>query len=104
MAGLQAVRRVEVKTPFGKPSDKLVRGRIGSVEWFFYRATASATAGLPTEINFRANIFAMKKLGVERIISDSAVGSLRAEIAPWSLGHPRSVHRSHYPAAQHVFW
>jgi 5'-methylthioadenosine phosphorylase len=88
MAGLEAVRRVEVKTPFGMPSDKLVRGRIGAVEMVFLPRHGIGHRWLPTEVNFRANIFAMKKLGVERIISVSAVGSLRAEIAPGHLVIP----------------
>ena len=88
MAGLEAVRRVAVETPFGKPSDKLVRGRIGALELVFLPRHGIGHRWLPTEINFRANIFAMKKLGVERIISVSAVGSLRAEIAPGHLVIP----------------
>lgn len=88
MAGLQGVRRVEVKTPFGKPSDKLVRGRIGAVEFVFLPRHGIGHRWLPTEVNFRANIFAMKKLAVERIISVSAVGSLRAAIAPGHLVIP----------------
>jgi 5'-methylthioadenosine phosphorylase len=88
MAGLEAVRRVSVETPFGKPSDKLVRGRIGALELVFLPRHGIGHRWLPTEINFRANIFAMKKLGVERIISVSAVGSLRAEIAPGHLVIP----------------
>ena len=85
MAGLEGVRRVEIKTPFGKPSDKLVRGRIGAVELVFLPRHGVGHRWLPTEVNFRANIFAMKKLGVERIISVSAVGSLSADIAPGHL-------------------
>ena len=88
MAGLEAVRRVSVETPFGKPSDKLVRGRIGALELVFLPRHGIGHRWLPTEINFRANIFAMKKLGVERIISVSAVGSQRAEIAPGHLVIP----------------
>jgi 5'-methylthioadenosine phosphorylase len=85
MDGLEGVREVEVKTPFGKPSDKLVRGRLGKVEMVFLPRHGRGHRWLPTEINFRANIFALKKLGVERIISVSAVGSLRKEIAPGHL-------------------
>jgi 5'-methylthioadenosine phosphorylase len=88
MSGLEAVRRVEVKTPFGKPSDKLVRGRLGSVELIFLPRHGIGHRWLPTEVNYRANIYAMKKLGVERLISVSAVGSLRAEIAPGHLVVP----------------
>ncbi|HEY3166626.1 MAG TPA: S-methyl-5'-thioadenosine phosphorylase, partial [Candidatus Binatia bacterium] len=77
MPGLEGVRAVEVKTPFGKPSDKLIRGRLGKIELVFLPRHGQGHRWLPTEVNFRANTFAMKKLGVERIISVSAVGSLR---------------------------
>jgi 5'-methylthioadenosine phosphorylase len=82
MDGLEGVREIEVKTPFGKPSDRLVRGRLGKIEMVFLPRHGRGHRWLPTEVNFRANIFALKKLGVERIISVSAVGSLREEIAP----------------------
>jgi 5'-methylthioadenosine phosphorylase len=82
MSGLERVREVEIKTPFGKPSDKLIRGRLGKSEVVFLPRHGTGHRWLPTEVNFRANTFAMKKLGVERIISVSAVGSLREEIAP----------------------
>jgi 5'-methylthioadenosine phosphorylase len=82
MPGLEGVRAVEVKTPFGKPSDKLIRGRLGEIELVFLPRHGQGHRWLPTEVNFRANTFAMKKLGVERLISVSAVGSLRQEIAP----------------------
>jgi 5'-methylthioadenosine phosphorylase len=82
MDGLKRVREVEVKTPFGKPSDRLVRGFLEDTELVFLPRHGRGHRWLPTELNFRANIFAMKKLGVERIISVSAVGSLREEIAP----------------------
>ena len=88
MPGLAAVRRIEVKTPFGKPSDKLVRGRLGATELVFLPRHGIGHRWLPTEVNFRANIFAMKVLGVERLISVSAVGSLREEIAPGHLVIP----------------
>ncbi len=82
MPGIERVREVEIKTPFGKPSDKLIRGRLGESEVVFLPRHGTGHRWLPTEVNFRANTFAMKKLGVERIISVSAVGSLREEIAP----------------------
>jgi 5'-methylthioadenosine phosphorylase len=80
--GLERMREVEVQTPFGKPSGELVRGRLGDVEMVFLPRHGLGHRWLPTEVNFRANTFAMKKMGVERIISVSAVGSLREEIAP----------------------
>jgi 5'-methylthioadenosine phosphorylase len=88
MPGLAAVREVEVKTPFGKTSDPLIRGRLGDVDLIFLPRHGKGHRWLPTEINFRANVFALKKLGVERIISVSAVGSLREEIAPGHLVVP----------------
>jgi len=82
MEGLERVREVEIKTPFGKPSGKLVRGRLADAEIVFLPRHGPGHRWLPSEVNFRANTFAMKKIGVERIISVSAVGSLREEIAP----------------------
>lgn len=82
MQGLKKVREAEVKTPFGKPSDKLMIGALDGTEMVFLPRHGRGHRWLPTEVNFRANIFALKKLGVERIISVSAVGSLREEIAP----------------------
>lgn len=88
MPGLGRIREVSVSTPFGKPSDKLIRGRLGDTELVFLPRHGKGHRWLPTEVNFRANIFALKKLGVERIISVSAVGSLRQEIAPGHLVVP----------------
>jgi 5'-methylthioadenosine phosphorylase len=88
MEGLKGVREVAVTTPFGKPSDKLVRGKLGNSDLVFLPRHGKGHRWLPTEVNFRANIFAMKKLGVERIISVSAVGSLRQEVAPGHLVVP----------------
>ena len=80
--GLKNIREVKVKTPFGAPSDTFIQGKLGGAEMIFLPRHGRGHRWLPTEVNFRANIFGMKKLGVERIISVSAVGSLRKEIAP----------------------
>jgi 5'-methylthioadenosine phosphorylase len=80
--GLQRVRKLNVSTPFGKPSDEFIKGSVGDTELVFLPRHGKGHRWLPTEINFRANIFGMKKLGVERIISVSAVGSLQEKIAP----------------------
>ena len=80
--GLQRVRKLNVSTPFGKPSDEFIKGSLGDTELVFLPRHGKGHRWLPTEINFRANIFGMKKLGVERIISVSAVGSLQEKIAP----------------------
>ncbi|HEX9443851.1 MAG TPA: S-methyl-5'-thioadenosine phosphorylase [Candidatus Binatia bacterium] len=82
MAGLEKVREVRVATPFGRPSDAYIRGRLDGNEVVFLPRHGRGHTALPGEVNFRANIFGMKKLGVERIIAVSAVGSLREEIAP----------------------
>ena len=88
MGGLERVREVEVKTPFGKPSEKFIKGMVGETELVFLSRHGKGHRWLPTEINFRANVFALKKLGVERIISISAVGSLRQEIEPGHIVIP----------------
>jgi 5'-methylthioadenosine phosphorylase len=88
MEGLKKIREIEIKTPFGRPSDQFVRGIFGGTEFVFLPRHGKGHRWLPTEINFRANIFAMKKLGVDRIISVSAVGSLREEIAPGDIVIP----------------
>jgi 5'-methylthioadenosine phosphorylase len=88
MEGLKKIREVEIKTPFGRPSEKFVRGILEGTEFVFLPRHGKGHRWLPTEVNFRANIFAMKKLGVDRIISVSAVGSLREEIAPGDIVIP----------------
>jgi 5'-methylthioadenosine phosphorylase len=88
IGGLRQVRELKVKTPFGSPSDRFIKGRLGGVELIFLPRHGVGHRWLPTELNFRANIFGMKKLGVERIISVSAVGSLREEIAPGDVVVP----------------
>ncbi len=80
--GLADVRELEIETPFGPPSDALVVGRLGGVEVAFLARHGRGHRLLPSEINYRANIWAMKSLGVEFLLSASAVGSLREEIAP----------------------
>ena len=80
--GLEKVHEVEVDTPFGKPSDVYVRGTLDGTDLVFLPRHGRGHLLLPTELNFRANIFGMKRLGVREIISVSAVGSLAEEIEP----------------------
>jgi len=80
LAGLSDAREVRVETPFGEPSDAFLVGRIGDREVAFLARHGRGHDLLPGEVNYRANIFALKLLGVERILSASAVGSLREEI------------------------
>jgi 5'-methylthioadenosine phosphorylase len=82
MQGLTGAREIRVKTPFGDPSDAIVVGALEGKQVAFLARHARGHRILPTEINYRANIYAMKLLGVERIISVSAVGSLREELRP----------------------
>src|SRR6266403_1366044 len=82
MAGLKDTREIGVKTPFGEPSDAIVLGTLEGKRVAFLARHGRGHRILPSEINFRANICAMKQLGVERIISVSAVGSLQEDLRP----------------------
>jgi 5'-methylthioadenosine phosphorylase len=82
MPGLTAVREERVETPFGDPSDAFVLGELEGRKVAFLARHGRGHRLLPSELNFRANIYAMKKLGVERIVSVSAVGSLKEEHKP----------------------
>ena len=82
MPGLINPHQIEVDTPFGAPSDAFVAGELEGRQVVFLARHGRGHRLMPTELNFRANIFAMKKLGVERIISVSAVGSLKLEHKP----------------------
>ncbi len=83
--GLSNVKEVEVDTPFGAPSDPYTVGQLGEATLVFLARHGRGHRVLPHEINYRANIFGMKKLGVEWLISVSAVGSMREEIRPGDL-------------------
>jgi len=82
MQGLTNAREVRIKTPFGNPSDAIVVGTLEGKRVAFLARHARGHRILPGEINYRANIYAMKLLGVERIISVSAVGSLKEDLRP----------------------
>jgi len=82
MHGLTDVHSIKVETPWGNPSDELVVGKLGGTEMFFLPRHGRGHKIMPSEINYRANIYALKKLGVQWIISVSAVGSMKEEIAP----------------------
>jgi 5'-methylthioadenosine phosphorylase len=82
IGGLTDTREVRVKTPFGDPSDAIVVGTLEGQRVAFLARHGRGHVISPSEINFRANVCAMKMLGVERIISVSAVGSLREDLPP----------------------
>ena len=99
MPGLTEVREERVPTPFGEPSDVFVLGELEGRKVAFLARHGRGHRLLPSELNFRANIYAMKKLGVERILSVSAVGSLKEEHKPTDFVIPdqfidRTFHRA----------
>lgn len=82
MKGLEAIEKVVVDTPFGSPSDSIIIGKLEGVKLAFLPRHGVGHVIPPSEINFRANIFAMKKIGVDRIISVSAVGGMKENMPP----------------------
>ncbi|MBW4510256.1 MAG: S-methyl-5'-thioadenosine phosphorylase [Scytonematopsis contorta HA4267-MV1] len=88
MESLKDIQEVVVETPFGSPSDAIITGTLdGTRVAFLARHNRNHTL-LPTELPFRANIYAMKSLGVEYLISASAVGSLKEEVKPLDMVVP----------------
>ncbi|MGE4491201.1 MAG: S-methyl-5'-thioadenosine phosphorylase [Syntrophotalea sp.] len=88
MEGLSDLREVAVSTPFGKPSDVFVVGELQDVQLVFLPRHGRGHRLMPSEVPYRANIHGMKQLGVERIISVSAVGSMQEHIAPGHIVVP----------------
>jgi 5'-methylthioadenosine phosphorylase len=88
MEGMTDIRSVTVETPFGDPSNDYVTGILDGVRMVFLPRHGRGHRLLPSEVNYRANIWGMKKLGVERIISVSAVGSMKEEIVPGHIVIP----------------
>ncbi len=82
MEGLKVVEEVRLETPFGAPSDAFIIGDMDGRRLVFLPRHGRGHRVSPSELNFRANIWGMKKLGVDAIIAVSAVGSLREEIVP----------------------
>lgn len=85
MPGLTDVDEVRVSTPWGDPSDAVIRGRLGDTAMLFLPRHGRGHRVSPTAINYRANLWALKKLGATQALSISAVGSLREEIVPGHL-------------------
>jgi len=88
MDALKDTNSITMDTPFGAPSDDLILGHLEGVPVAFLSRHGQHHTILPSEINYRANIFALKKLGVERILSVSAVGSMKEEVAPGHIAVP----------------
>jgi 5'-methylthioadenosine phosphorylase len=80
--GIEVVREHAILTPFGKPSSEIIEAKLNGVSFFFLPRHGKHHSYTPSDVNYRANIFALKELGVEYIISVSAVGSLKEEYPP----------------------
>ena len=91
MDGLAEVREVRVETPFGDPSDAITVGKLGDVSLAFLPRHGRGHRLNPTEVPSRANIWALKRLGVQWVLSVSAVGSLREDYAPLHLVLPDQI-------------
>jgi 5'-methylthioadenosine phosphorylase len=88
MEGLSGIREARVRTPFGEPSDPLIVGTLDGVRVAFLSRHGRGHRISPTDINYRANIYALKMLGVTRVISVSAVGSMKETIKPGHIVLP----------------
>ncbi|MCC6955441.1 MAG: MTAP family purine nucleoside phosphorylase, partial [Anaerolineales bacterium] len=91
MPGLQEQREIDLDTPFGRPSAPIVLGLLAGQRVAFLARHGMGHHIMPTEVNYRANIFALKSLGVERIVSISACGSLREDFTPGEIVIPDQV-------------
>jgi 5'-methylthioadenosine phosphorylase len=85
MEGLEAVREERVSTPFGDPSDRYLVGRLAGRSVAFLARHGRGHRLMPSELNYRANIYCFKRLGAEVILSASAVGSMREDIKPLDI-------------------
>jgi 5'-methylthioadenosine phosphorylase len=91
MPGLEDRQSIEIQTPFGKPSAPIVIGRLEGQAVAFLARHGIGHHISPTEINYRANIYALKTLGIERVVSISACGSLRDDYAPGEMVIPNQL-------------
>jgi 5'-methylthioadenosine phosphorylase len=104
LPGLERVHETTVTTPFGDPSSPIVRGHLGNTELAFLARHGRGHTLTPTEVPYRANIWALKSLGVTHILSVSAVGSLREEFAPGSAIVPdQIIDRTAFPRPRTFF-
>jgi 5'-methylthioadenosine phosphorylase len=86
--GIEIIKEHEVSTPFGTPSDKIIEAKLNGVKFFFVPRHGRSHSILPHEVNYRANIYALKTFGVQYLISVSAVGSLKEECPPTTMVLP----------------
>lgn len=104
MAGLDGIEERSIRTPFGEPSDKVIVGRIDGRRVCFLPRHGVGHRLLPHEINHRANIWALRSLGVRWLISVTAVGSLREEMAPRDIVVPDQLIDRTGTGAKHTFF
>jgi 5'-methylthioadenosine phosphorylase len=104
MEGFAGIEKLAVNTPFGEPSDKVICGRIGGRRVCFLPRHGVGHRLLPHEINHRANIWALRSLGVRWLISVTAVGSLREGLAPRDIVVPDQLIDRTGTAAKHTFF
>jgi 5'-methylthioadenosine phosphorylase len=96
MEGLEQIQELEIDTPFGRPSDALRLGTLGGMEVVFLARHGRHHTFTPTEVPYRANIWAMRSLGVRWILSPSAVGSLQQDVRPLDMVVPdQFIDRTH---------
>ena len=91
LPGMSQVELVSLDTPFGSPSDALIVGQLEGKKVVFLPRHGKGDRFLPSEVNYRANVFALKKLGVTHLLSVSAVGSLQEKYAPGTLVIPQQI-------------
>ena len=104
MEGLDELSETAITTPFGDPSDKIVGGRVEGRKVFFLPRHGVGHRLLPHEINHRANVWALRSLGVRWLVSVSAVGSLREELRPRDLVVPDQLIDRTGTGAKHTFF
>jgi 5'-methylthioadenosine phosphorylase len=91
LPNLDVIDTIDVETPFGRPSDHLTLGKLANTEIVFLPRHGAGHRHTPTELPYRANIYALKELGVTHVLSVSAVGSLQEHLAPLSIVLPDQV-------------
>ena len=102
--GIKIIEEKKIDTPFGEPSDKFTIGELSGKEVVFLPRHNKDHNVSPTHVNYRANIYGMKKLGVERIISVSACGSLKEELKPLDFVIPNQFVDRTSQARKHTFF
>ena len=91
LANLQILRRQVMRTPYGEPSGALSFGKIGSEEIIFLARHGNAHHLAPHEVNYRANIWALKEAGATRVVAVNSVGGIHADLAPGSIALPDQI-------------